>query len=180
MSLDIYIFNFLHQLAGKNVFLDGFIFWSAEILPYVFALVLWSWIITRTKNYAERKYVILIGVIGIVSAIISRFLLVTLIRLFIERPRPFVELWLTPLFSHEASTSFPSGHAAFFFALVPVMFLLSRKAGWVYLVVAILMGLSRIIAGVHWPSDILAGALIGLAVGWCIMRYALKIHKLLR
>ena len=83
-----------------------------------------------------------------------------------ERPRPFV--------THEAIThllsapspdpSFPSDHAAVAFAIAfGVLALLSRRVGIVFLAAATLIGLSRIALGLHYPSHVLAGALVGWA-----------------
>jgi undecaprenyl-diphosphatase len=61
--------------------------------------------------------------------------------------------------------SFPSGHAAGSFAFASFVFVLNRRAGAPLLVVAALIALSRVALGVHYPSDVLAGAAIGGALG---------------
>jgi undecaprenyl-diphosphatase len=61
--------------------------------------------------------------------------------------------------------SFPSGHAAIFFAIATAVYLYNKKLGIWFFVVAILMGMARIFVGVHWPSDILGGAVIGIISG---------------
>ena len=65
----------------------------------------------------------------------------------------------------------PSGHATFFFALAFAIFYFlkydkrnaaaKRKWNWLFMGGAVIMGVARVFAGVHWPSDILAGAVIG-------------------
>ncbi len=62
--------------------------------------------------------------------------------------------------------SLPSLHASNFFAMAGVAWAASRRAGLLALVVAALVALSRVYLGVHWPTDVLAGAAWGLACAW--------------
>ena len=96
------------------------------------------------------------------SAAVARFGITDLIRYFYNRPRPFEVGDFTPLISHEYGYSFPSGHAAFFFALSTAIFLYNRRWGAVFFIGAILISLGRVWAGVHWYSDILGGAIVGI------------------
>ncbi|PME06810.1 phospholipid phosphatase [Corynebacterium ulcerans] len=77
------------------------------------------------------------------------------------RERPGRELQLL----YEYNPSFPSGHATAAFAAAMVFTLLCRR-WWVLTawIVAAAVGLSRLYVGVHWPSDVLAGALLGSMV----------------
>jgi len=61
--------------------------------------------------------------------------------------------------------SFPSGHAIFFFALSTVIYSFNKKLGIFFLAFSTLMSIARIFVGVHWPSDILAGAILGTIIG---------------
>lgn len=65
--------------------------------------------------------------------------------------------------------SFPSSHAANMFALATVCFLFHRRWGGIALALASLVAFSRMYVGVHWPSDVLAGSLIGMACGWLVV-----------
>lgn len=79
------------------------------------------------------------------------------------RERPFVALEISPLIAETpTSKSFPSNHTATAFALATVVFVSRRRLGSGLLACAILIGLSRIFVGVHYPGDILAGAGIGI------------------
>jgi len=72
------------------------------------------------------------------------------------------------------SGALPSLHAANFFALATVAWAADRRLGWVSLVLAATVAWARVHGGVHWPTDVLAGALWGAACGaaarWVFLR----------
>ena len=81
-----------------------------------------------------------------------------------ERPRPYVTHGLSThlLAASSPDPSFPSDHAAAAFAIAFAVLAFSRRAGVSFLAGATLIGVSRIALGLHYPSDVLAGA----GVGW--------------
>lgn len=86
-----------------------------------------------------------------------------IIKYFYYSPRPFLGLDnIKPLIFHGANDSMPSGHTVLSSALAMVTYLYNKKVGILFLVCSVLVGLSRIIVGVHWPLDILAGLLLGI------------------
>ena len=82
-----------------------------------------------------------------------------------DRPRPFeAHPQATHLFvSHSGDPSFPSDHATGAFAIAVSLVLRMRKVGIAALVLAAIIAFSRVAVGVHYPSDVLGGALIGTA-----------------
>ena len=92
------------------------------------------------------------------------------------RPRPFVaDPTITLLVEKSAdSPAFPSGHATAAFALAYGLFLWDRRVGTVALVVAVAVGIGRVAVGVHYPSDIIGGALLGILASWLVWRFAKK------
>ena len=80
----------------------------------------------------------------------------------VGRPRPAELFPILELDPREMGRSFPSGHAALLFALAAVFSIRWPKWRWVWFSIAGLVALSRVAIGVHWPSDVVAGALIGL------------------
>ena len=65
--------------------------------------------------------------------------------------------------------SFPSGHTGTSFAAAVVLFLsYPKKYSFWFLVLAFLIGFSRLYVGVHYPTDVLAGALIGTVIAVCV------------
>jgi len=82
-----------------------------------------------------------------------------------HRTRPFVaHPEIHPLYAVHSS-SFPAGHAATAFAGATVLTYVARRAAPVLYAFAALIGFSRVYDGVHYPTDVLAGAAIGVTVG---------------
>ncbi len=110
----------------------------------------------RKKNWRMISFVL-------ASAILARFGVVELIRLFYDRPRPFEVLsGVNQLIFRDGGASFPSGHTAFYFALAAAFSFYYPKTGILFFLAAIFMSIGRVAVGVHWPSDILGGALVGI------------------
>ena len=85
------------------------------------------------------------------------------IKLIVKRPRPVLE-GLPPLGGAPSSLSFPSAHALSSFAVATAMFRVDPATAGAF-VVAIALSLGRPYLGMHYPSDVLAGALLGILLG---------------
>src|SRR3954469_7381593 len=83
----------------------------------------------------------------------------------VDRPRPFVAHAATihPFLTHAADPSFPSDHATAAFAIATAVVLRLRVPGLVLLVLAAVLAVGRVFLGLHYPSDVLAGAALGAA-----------------
>jgi undecaprenyl-diphosphatase len=66
---------------------------------------------------------------------------------------------------NESGYSFPSAHATFFFALSIIVYKENKTSGIVFLILSSIMGMARVAAGVHYPFDILGGAIMGIIIG---------------
>lgn len=177
MALDINIFYFFNNLAGQSRIFDILVTFLAAYLQYflVLAFILLLYFSGYTKP--EKLRIFLVTIIAIA---VSRLGVAEFIRFLYHRPRPFLTLQVHKLLSSgwfysDTEWSFPSGHSAFFFAMATVIYLYNKKWGIGFFIAAILMNISRIIAGVHYPSDILGGAVIGVVVGYIIFYFAEKI-----
>ena len=91
------------------------------------------------------------------------------------RPRPFVaHASMTHLLAAPSpDPSFPSDHAAAGFAIAFAVLAFSRYAGVGFLAAATLIGLSRIALGLHYPSDVLAGIVVGWIAATLVVRLGL-------
>lgn len=160
--MELSIFNAIHDLAGQSRLLDFLGVFFADYSGYV--LILAAVVIIAMENDWRKRF--LNASLAALSLIISRGLITEIIRVFYNRPRPFLALGFDPLVAQINHGAFPSGHAAFYFALAGVIWLLDRSWGRRFFFAAFLIGLARIFVGVHWPSDILGGALVGVASVW--------------
>ncbi len=104
--------------------------------------------------------------IAVLAAVLAR-LVNEPIAVAIARPRPFELLGLTPLLGHDRGEGFPSNHATGAFALAVSMSGVPGYSCVLYLL-AILLCISRLYTGLHFPTDVAAGALHGSIIA-CVL-----------
>lgn len=94
-----------------------------------------------------------------------------------HRPRPYQDhpLGVLPLLAPSHDPSFPSDHATAAFAIAFGILFVARRTGWLFLVWAALIGISRVLAGMHYPTDVIAGAVVGLGSGYFTARIAMPV-----
>ena len=105
--------------------------------------------------------------IRISVSVVVAFAISEVLNFLFPAPRPFVAEGLTPLVEvplSEYYASFPSGHATFLAALGTAVFFTEKRMGVLIFILGILTGIGRVLAGVHYPVDILGGFLIGIMV----------------
>lgn len=161
------LFYYLNSFAGKSVCFDDLVIFSSYYLGYWLVAGLFVFIILGKDKKREIKMLILAAF----SVFLSRIIITEIIRFFYYVPRPFVNNSVHQLIFHEASGSFPSGHAAFFFALAMAVFFFHKRWSILFFLGALLIGIFRVIAGIHWPVDILGGAIIGILSTWIIYQF---------
>jgi undecaprenyl-diphosphatase len=137
-------------------------------------------------------YLILLGIAFFKGGLRGKIAVISLIILIIvtdqtgyrflkelfERVRPCNALSdvITPV-GCAGGFSFPSNHALNNFAAAVFLLRLFPKYKWIFLITATLVSISRIYLGVHYPSDVLGGALIGSAFGYLFSVIALRIEN---
>lgn len=91
---------------------------------------------------------------------------VTILRKLINRPRPYEKYDHHPLFRRDGTgESFPSRHTASAFIIAMSGFVLNPYLAIGLLILSAIIGFSRVLAGVHFFTDVLAGAIISLVIG---------------
>lgn len=156
--------------------------WSSPILDLAFTLLTmlgsaWSlglctlFIFALNRSQAKRALVLIFA-----SWLLSG-ILVQALKHTIDRPRPLVQLGaenVRVLGDKRHEHSFPSGHTQTGFSIACTLSLLYNRRRWLQTLLyalAIGIGLSRIYVGAHFPSDVLAGALIGILVSLLIFYF---------
>lgn len=151
-------------------------------------------IITNVNNW-YIAYIILLGISfikggrkGKVAAIgVIILIIVTdqtgghLIKELVQRIRPCNALpdVITPL-GCTGSYSFPSNHALNNFAAAVFYYRLFPKLKWALFITACLIAISRVYLGLHYPSDVLGGAVLGIIFGYLFSEIALRLDKRLK
>ena len=160
MQLDISLFILINGLAGKFPIFDNFMILSANlplIIPF-YLLYLWF-----KDNYHKH-----LSLFIFTSVLFSLLISVTISSIY-YRPRPFAINLGKKLIPHEADSSFPSDSATAVFAVAFSLLLFRKyKVGTIWFLLSLLVGFARIFCGVHFPSDILGGAIISLFVSFVI------------
>ena len=165
-SIDLVFVNQLNSYASNFTIFRYTTIFFAEYLQYVLALLI-LYLALSSQKWLK------VSIIAVISAVVARWGVKQLLLLFIHRARPFVSHpEIHPLISSPISEnlqSFPSGHAIFFFALATVIYSNDKRWGIFFFVSAILMGISRVAVGVHYPTDILGGAILGVLTGLTLL-----------
>ena len=130
------------------MFFATFLIWFL----YVGLVVLWF-----IDGRIRKEQVVHAIVAGIVAWTIAY-----LIKNAFPTVRPFVlnGREIDVLFA-PTDSAFPSGHTAVAFSIAVTIFMHDRRVGWWYMACALLIGIARVFANVHYPLDIFGGALIG-------------------
>jgi len=156
--MDVYLFQKINQFILKWLWLDTLGIFFAQYFEYALAVSLLLFLAVGFRRYWKML------VQAFISALLARFVIVEFIRWLWQRPRPLPN----------GVPAFPSGHAAFYFALSTIVFFYNKKIGLLFYLASFLICLARVFTGLHWPSDILAGAGIGLLVGCLVYKISQK------
>lgn len=168
ITLDVKLLFVLNNLAGQSRIFDALTIFLASYLRYFLVVAFLLFLYFSAYSRREKLYLFWVTTISI---IVARLGITEIIRFFYHRPRPFLVYQLHPLIS-ENKWSFPSGHSAFFFAMATAIYFYNKKLGIGFFIAAILMNISRIVAGAHYPSDILGGMIVGVIVAYVVFSLA--------
>lgn len=172
-SIDLAIFYFFNHSLSAG-FLDKFFALITNVNNWYIAYILLLGI-AFTKGGLKGK--IAVGLVLLMILCTDQLGHKVLKEIF-QRIRPCNVLAdvITPI-GCSGSYSFPSNHAINNFAAAVFFYRLFPKFKWILFVTATLVAISRVYLGLHYPSDILGGALIGCAFGYVFSLAALQIEE---
>ena len=167
IAVDAAIFTGVQKLVGINPVIDLLGIFCASVLIWLEAgAAVVFWLMDRRRRFLEFMT-------APVTALLA-WLMSDVIGKIYFRPRPFAVLETAKLLINKSplDKSFPSDHATIAFAIAVSIFLVDRRWGYPLLAVATVIALARIFVGVHYLTDIAAGAVLGSVC-------ALAIHRLI-
>lgn len=145
----------MHDLIiTQNLIIE---FFATFFIWFLYAGLVVLWFIDGRIKREQVIHALLAG--------LAAWLIALLIKHFFPTIRPFVRNGgeVDVLFK-PTDGAFPSAHTALAFSLAVTVFMHDKKVGWFYLSGALVIGIARVLANVHYPVDILGGALIGTLV----------------
>jgi len=163
--IDQQSFLAIYNYADQIVWLEFAAYYVARygILLY---LIILTWLFYRREE-KEQKINDKKAVVYVLISLALAFLVDEIVNLLKVRHRPFVTFpaYVAKLNVVQDLTSFPSTHTIFVFVISFSLYLSNyRKLAYGLMAFAVILGLSRIVAGVHYPFDILGGIVLGAVI----------------
>jgi membrane-associated phospholipid phosphatase len=164
-SLDVSLFRFINSSLSNGFFdvLMPFMSDSPLLTCALFLICVW---LVFAGGARGRICVMML----ILSLCLGNWLVVDTVKHLVGRLRPFHVLTDVRLrVGMGDSYAMPSSHAANWFSMATVLFVYYRRSIWAMLPLAVLVSFSRIYNGVHYPSDVLAGAILGMGYSFAVI-----------
>jgi undecaprenyl-diphosphatase len=176
-SIDIALFYFINGTMRNSVFDVVMPFITdlnkQHLILVVVALIL-LWMLIRGNRNVRISAILLI-----ITIVVSDQLSSSVIKYWLERPRPcFVLHDVHLLVSCGSGLSFPSSHAVNNFAGALILAFFFPRAKWWFFGFAAIVAFSRVYVGVHYPSDVIGGAVIGLSCAASVLLVFIAGEKL--
>ena len=155
-EINIELFRMFNDLGKEVMFLNPIMIFFAKYMKYflLFGIVMY-WFTRKRENR--------IMIISSMFAFVVAEVFGAIAGAIHSNNQPFVELNnVNQLIGHAIDNSFPSDHAIEFFSICITFLLFKKNLRYVWLAIAILVSFSRIWVGVHYPADILVGAILGI------------------
>ncbi len=167
IQLDRLIFIFFNQTIANGIFdsiMPAITDWDKTIHGRIIIFILFTGLLWKGGKTGRTVIFLLIPTLILSDQLNSSFL-----KNIFARPRPCHLIEGTTIIENVrllvtcgSGYSFPSSHAANSFAVATIFFVHYKKYWWIYGLYATVVGFSRIYVGVHFPLDIIAGAIVGI------------------
>ncbi|PEQ33988.1 undecaprenyl-diphosphatase [Bacillus cereus] len=164
------VFQWINNFAGSSKLLDTLMIAITNSVPYVailFMLILW-FNNGKKENAIRKQYTVLYTTLSVSIALLVN----VLIHAVYYHPRPFITHHVNQLVPHAADSSFVSDHSVLVFSIAFVFILRGEKLKYIALIWAILVSVSRMYVGVHYPLDILGAAFLTFITSGLVMQSA--------
>ena len=155
-EINIELFRMFNDLGKEVMFLNPIMIFFAKYMKYflLFGIIMY-WFTRKRENrimiISSMFAFVIAEVFGAIAGAIH------------SNNQPFAELSnVNQLIGHAIDNSFPSDHAIEFFSICITFLLFKKNLRYVWLAIAILVSISRVWVGVHYPADILVGAILGI------------------
>ncbi|EJR41166.1 MULTISPECIES: undecaprenyl-diphosphatase [Bacillus] len=172
------VFQWINNFAGSSKLLDTLMIAitnSAAYVAILFMLILW-FNNGKKENAIRKQYTMLYTTLSVSIALLVN----VLIHAVYYHPRPFITHHVNQLVPHAADSSFVSDHSVLVFSIAFVFILRGEKLKYIALIWAILVGVSRMYVGVHYPLDILGAAFLTFITSGLVMQSARIFEPLVR
>lgn len=151
----------------NNTIYNSIIIFGGTYLIWLLVLIFATYII---REYEDKSFLI-----RTFATLVFSFLTGLLLSRIFNNPRPFVVGYFNPIIAHSVSNGFPSDHMLLASTLAAIIFTKNQKLGLVMFAGAFLVGISRVLAGVHHIEDILGAFAISIVSTYLFLNFSKKL-----
>lgn len=177
-SFDLAGYHLLNQFAGHHPILDSMMSFFAQYALELYAILfILAWFVLPKSDTKSRHMLVISGFAGILALLIN-----LVISHIWFRPRPFVALphgSFNQIIPHSNDASFPSDHTSGSFGFASATW--GKNTKWIscsFTILAVMVMVSRVYVGVHYPTDVLAGLVVGSISGRIMWKFSRQLHPL--
>ena len=176
-SIDVTLFHFINGSLCNSVFdflMPLITDLNKQRIVLVFVALILLWMLIRGRSHVRIAAILLI-----ITIVISDQLSSSVIKYWLVRQRPCFALQNVHLLvSCGSGYSFPSSHAVNNFAAAIILAFFFPRTKWWFFGFAAIVAFSRVYVGVHYPSDVIGGAVIGLFCAGSVLLVFIMLEKL--
>ena len=163
----LYMINNLHNPILDNIMIGLTYLGDAGLFWIILAIILLF--VKKTRKC---------GILMLISMVLGLIIGNGILKNLIARSRPcWIDTGIQLLINNPTDYSFPSGHTLASFEAATMIFLHNKKLGIISLILAVLIAFSRMYLFVHFPTDILGGAILGIIISVIVYKIAQKVVK---